>query len=81
MRMLCWSPHCSSSHVLTQMAAVWSKLYSVMAKMCNNVHCCSREKNMIFNWEFAYKKKYFFNFQLTLRNVDLLTIRIRILEQ
>ena len=28
-RMLCWSSHCSNSHVLTQMAAACSKLYSV----------------------------------------------------
>ena len=60
-RMLCWSPHCSSSsHILTQMAAVWSKLFSVKAKICNNVHCCNREKNMIFNWGFAFKKIHFF---------------------
>ena len=58
-RMLCCSPHCSSSHVLTQMAAVWLKLYSVEAKMCNNVHCCNREKTVTFNWGFGYKKHNF----------------------
>ena len=51
--------HCSSTHVLTQMAAVWPKLYGVKAKTCKNVHCCHREKTVAFNWGFVYKEIFF----------------------
>jgi len=50
--------------------------------LCNNVLCCNREKNLIFNWVFTYKKTYFFfNFQLTLKKVNLVTISLRIIEK
>ena len=50
----------SSAHVLTQITAVCSKVYRVMAKMCNNIQCCNKEKPVNFNGDFTKNKLYIY---------------------
>jgi hypothetical protein len=69
-------PHRTSSHSLPQMAAVYSKLYSVKAKWCHIIHCSDKVETVMFIGV-SRITRFFFKFHPN-RKVDLM---IRILEQ